>query len=289
MAYRFPKKISAARIATFVSTAAWIQGISASEVELPEEPLENFLRRHKIPTVSARQAPVIVGEKEVEDEEEEEDGEESDSSVDGEESDGISSADSPGSSNSEDDEDEDDIVPDPPQAGVTASASGQPAIGSNDAPALSEGAKVAIGVWSAVAVFIIAGLIFFICRRRRRAKLAQQEINDLRDEELARSQPAMSEAGMLEPTAMEPAHLRGPASRPPTVRAPSGQWMPTPPWQEDPPTWRDSHPWRQSQPSVVAAPNGLPSNVRPPPYAKPEYDRRTEVTGETESTIFAYR
>ncbi|OTA89529.1 hypothetical protein M434DRAFT_398570 [Hypoxylon sp. CO27-5] len=74
--------------------------------------------------------------------------------------------------------------------------------------------------------------------------------------------------------------------------------MPTPPWQDDPPTWRDSHPWRQSQPSVIAAPNGLPSGVRPPmppmpPFAtqnsKQEFDRRTEVTAETESTIFAYR
>ncbi|KAI2621909.1 hypothetical protein GGS26DRAFT_254180 [Hypomontagnella submonticulosa] len=286
MAYRFPKTISAARIATFVSTAAWIQGIHASEVELPEEPLENFLRRHGIASVSARQVPVPIGEKEEVEEEEEEDGPESSENGE-EEDDENSSVDSPGStpSDSMDDEDETPSIPDPPQAGIAAGASGQPAIGSPDAPTLSTGARVAIGVWSAVAVCVIAGLIFFICRRRRRAKLAQQEINDLRDEELARSEPTMSEVGMPEPAVIEPVHLRGPGSGAGTVRAPSGQWMPTPPWQEDPPTWRDSHPWRQSQPSVVAAPNGLPSNVRPP-FPKPEYDRRTE---DAESTIFAYR
>ncbi|KAI1380442.1 hypothetical protein F4677DRAFT_260399 [Hypoxylon crocopeplum] len=290
MSYRFPKTINAARVATFVSTAAWIQGTSASSVSLPEEALNNFLRRHGVTTVSARQAPAP----EEEEEEEEEDEEESDDSQ--------SSVDTPGStpSDSMDDEEETPSLPDPPQAGVTADASGQPAIGSADPPALSMGAKVAIGVWSAVAVVAIAGLIFFFARRRRR-RLAQEEINSLRDEELARSQ--MSEVGMPPPPAMEAAYLRGggvsireASVREPSVRAPSGQWMPTPPWQDDPPTWRDSHPWRQSQSTVIAAPNGLPSGPRPPfavqsmqQNRKPEFDRQTEVTAETESTIFAYR
>ncbi|KAI0139109.1 hypothetical protein F4776DRAFT_662805 [Hypoxylon sp. NC0597] len=313
MAYQFPKTISAARIATFVSTAAWIQGTSASEVSLPEEALNNFLRRHRITKFSARQTtpPPPEEEEEEEDEGEEKEGEEeseSDSesiSGDGLEEDGVSSVSSPDSTPSEEDA---PSIPadnsDPNQAGIAQGASGQPAIGSADPPPLSPGAKVAIGVWSAVAVIAIVVLIFFFCRRRRRARLAQEEMNALRDEELARSRQGMSEAGVgvpresvMGPAPMEPAYVRG-AEGGGSVRAPSGQWMPTPPWQDDPPTWRDSQPWRQSQPSVIAAPNGLPSGVRPPvppmpPFAmrnsKQEFDRRTEVTAETESTIFAYR
>ncbi|KAI4862746.1 hypothetical protein F4820DRAFT_450661 [Hypoxylon rubiginosum] len=331
MAYHFPKKISAARAATFVSTAAWIQGISASEVSLPEEALNNFLRRHGVTT---RQTPAPAEEDD--EEEEEEEGEESVDSL------SSSSADTPGappSESTDSDAKSAASLPDSPQAGLAQGASGQPAIGSPDPPALSMGAKVAIGVWSAVAVLLIAGLIFFL-RRRRRARIAQEQMNTLRDEEIARSQQAMSERmsvpGMpplppLPPhppqSVMEPVYLRGggdsgssvpapsirapsmrapsigapsvarnPSIRAPTVRAPSGQWMPVPPWQEDPPTWRDSQPWRQSQPlSVAAAPVGLPSSVRPlfplhvPPNVKPELDRRTEYTSDTESTIFAYR
>ncbi|KAI0839720.1 hypothetical protein F5Y06DRAFT_264447 [Hypoxylon sp. FL0890] len=296
MAYQFPKTISAARIATFVSTAAWIQGTSASEVSLPEEALNNFLRRHCITKVAARQATTPPEEEGKDEEEESESESDSESSLsgDGVEEDGVSSVSSPDSAASLPDNS------DPNQAGIAQGASGQPAIGSADPPSLSTGARVAIGVWSVVAVLAIAGLIFF-CRRRRRAKLAQEEMNALRDEELARSRQGMTEVGtprasVMEPAAMEPAYIRGEGGG--SVRAPSGQWMPTPPWQDDPPTWRDSHPWRQSQPSVVAVPNGLPSGVRPPmpplpPFAvqnsKPEFDRRTEVTAETESTIFAYR
>ncbi|OTA59624.1 hypothetical protein K449DRAFT_435875 [Hypoxylon sp. EC38] len=313
MAYQFPKTISAARIATFVSTAAWIQGTSASEVSLPEEALNNFLRRHRVTKFSARQAPPPPEEEDEDEEKEEEDEEsvssESSISGDGVEEDGVSSVSSPDSTPSEDDAQS--IPPENSgtnQAGIAQGASGQPAIGSPDPPALSPGAKVAIGVWSAVAVIAIVVLIFFFCRKRRRARLAQEEMNALRDEELARSRQGMSEAGMgmamgvpresvMGPAPMEPAYVRG-AEGGGSVRAPSGQWMPTPPWQDDPPTWRDSHPWRQSQPSVIAAPNGLPSGVRPPmppmpPFAmrnsKQEFDRRTEVTAETESTIFAYR
>ncbi|KAI1416477.1 hypothetical protein F5Y13DRAFT_154047 [Hypoxylon sp. FL1857] len=304
MAYQFPKTISAARIATFVSTAAWIQGASASEVSLPEEALNNFLRRHGVTKLAARQAPPPPEEddKDEDEEKEEESDSESDSassvSGDGVEEDGVSSVSSPDSTPSEEDAPSIPDNSDPNQAGIAQGASGQPAIGSADPPALSTGARVAIGVWSAVAVLAIAGLVFFFCRRRRRARLAQEEMNALRDEELARSRQGMSEVGpprasVMGPAAMEPAYIRGGegVEGGGSVRAPSGQWMPTPPWQDDPPTWRDSHPWRQSRPSVVAAPNGLPSGVRPPmpPFAKAELDRRTEVTGETESTIFAYR
>ncbi|KAI1387544.1 uncharacterized protein F4822DRAFT_286076 [Hypoxylon trugodes] len=317
MAYQFPKTISAARVASFVSTAAWIQGAAASEASLPEEALNNFLRRHGVTKV-ARQAPAATTTPAPEPEDEEDD-KESDSSVD---SDGISSVSSPGSTASapseEDDKEEDDKEDDdkdddaaaaaanssgPPQAGIAAGASGQPAIESPGPPPLSTGAKVAIGVWSAVAVVAILGLAFFFTRRRRRARLAQDEMNALRDEELARSHQEMSQGGTMQfpppppPPApvMEPAYLRGSQDGNGNARAPSGQWMATPPWQEDPPTWRDSHPWRQSQPSVAAGPSGLPSGIRPPlpPFAmqntKPEDDRRTEFTAETESTIFAYR
>ncbi|KAI1399995.1 hypothetical protein F4819DRAFT_389471 [Hypoxylon fuscum] len=299
MAYHFPKKISAARVATFISTAAWIQGTSASEASLPEEALNNFLGRHGITTVSARQAPAPE-----EEEVEEEEGEES---VDSLSSSSVDTPGAPPSVSTESDEEEEDnpSLPDSPQAGIAQGASGQPAIGSTDPPALSMGAKVAIGVWSAVAVFAIAGLIFFFNRRRRRARMALQEVNDLRDEEIARSQRQMSEqipqriSGPImslsppppPPPAMEPVYLRGGDGG--SVRAPSGQWMATPPWQDDAPTWRDSHPWRtSSHPSVVAVPNGLPAGPKPGfvrQSSRPEFDRRTEFTADTESTIFAYR
>ncbi|XXG95475.1 hypothetical protein Hte_001739 [Hypoxylon texense] len=353
MAYHFPKRISAARVATFVSTAAWIQGTSASEVSLPEEALNNFLRRHGV--VSPRQTTAPEEEDDEEEEKEEEgDEEEGEESADSLSSSSVDTPGAPPSESTDSDAESAASLPDspdsqdsPPQAGLAQGASGQPAIGSADPPPLSMGAKVAIGVWSAVAVLLIAGLIFFL-RRRRRARMAQEEMNTLRDEELARSQQAMSERmsmpGMpplpppppppLHQSVMEPVYLRGgdgdgdgdanisapsirtpsvrapsvrapsigapalarnPSVRAPTVREPSGLWMPVPPWQEDPPTWRDSHPWRQSQPSVAGGPVGLPSSVRPsfplhvPQDTKPELDRRTEYTADTESTIFAYR
>ncbi|KAK6956926.1 hypothetical protein Daesc_002208 [Daldinia eschscholtzii] len=323
MGYKFPKTISAARIATFVSTAAWIQGTSASEVSLPEEALDNFLRRHGVVKPSRRQAPPPAPapeeegeEKEEEDEEEDEEEEEEDgdSSVDS-----PSSADSPASSGSsssgdeEEDEKEDDddtpSIPDPPQAGVALGAADQPAIGTAEPPgSLSTGARVAIGVWSAVGVLAILGLIFFFCRRRRRARMAQMEINALRDEELARSrQEHMSQISMPlppppppppVPPVMEQVYLRdnnddhnaGNNNDDNVVRPPSGQWMATPPWQEDPPTWRDSHPWRQSQPSVAGgAPNGYAGGPRPlfaPPVPELQYDRRNDYTGEAGNPNF---
>ncbi|KAI0898746.1 hypothetical protein F4806DRAFT_312971 [Annulohypoxylon nitens] len=341
MAYQFPNTISAARIATFVSTAAWIQGTSASEASLPEDALDNFLRRHGVvPTkVTPRQAATSAP---AETEEDEEDSVSSASSVsgDGIEEDGVSSVSSTDSTPSQEAGDQSQsqssTAANPAvsgsasnsnsnsaQAGITAAASGQPAIGSADPPALSTGAKVAIGVWSAVAVVALAGLIYFFSRRRR-AKMARDEINALRDEELERervqAQRSMSEVGGFGGggppiSAVAPsAYVRdsrgvaaggvgtgeiggamvgggmGVASR-----APSGQWMATPPWQDSAPTWRDSHPWRQSQPSVAGGQVRYPAGSQPPlpPFApqntKPEEDRRTEYTAETESTIFAYR
>lgn len=49
MTYTFPSTIKAARISTFISTAAWIQSAAAvpvGDVWLPEEALSNFLSRH---------------------------------------------------------------------------------------------------------------------------------------------------------------------------------------------------------------------------------------------------
>ncbi|KAI1095525.1 hypothetical protein F5B19DRAFT_307399 [Rostrohypoxylon terebratum] len=340
MAYQFPNTISAARIATFVSTAAWIQGTSASEAYLPEDALNNFLRRHRvIPTkVTARQPATSAPAKA----EDEEDSASSASSVsgDGIEEDGSSSASSADSTPSQEAADpnkaQSTSAANPAvsgsssnsnsnsaQAGITAAASGQPAIGSADPPALSTGAKVAIGIWSAVAVVALAGLIYFF-NRRRRARMARDEINVLRDEELererAQAQRSMSEAGGFGGrgppiSAVAPsAYVRdsrgivggfraGETGGPMMAggmgvpsRAPSGQWMATPPWQDSAPTWRDPHPWRQSQPSVVGAQDSrFPAGSRAPlpPFApqntRPEEDRRTEYTAETESTIFAYR
>ncbi|KAI1801311.1 hypothetical protein F4811DRAFT_466951 [Daldinia bambusicola] len=323
MGYRFPKTISAARITTFVSTAAWIQGTSASEVSLPEEALNNFLRRHGVINPSRRQAPASTpapeggGEEEDEDEDEEgeEEGEDEESSVDSPSS--ISSSSSSGSSSSEDeekeegeeekeeDDDDDDVpsLPDSPQAGVALGAADPPAIGTTEPPgSLSTGARVAIGVWSAVGVLAILGLIFFFCRRRRRARMAQMEVNALRDEELARShQEHMSQISMPLPPppppppvppvpmpmpVMEQVYIREGgvggergASDAGNVRPPSGQWLATPPWQEDPPTWRDSHPWRQSQPSVAGGGGfaGAPRPLFAPPVPnREEYGRRNE-------------
>ncbi|KAI2610054.1 uncharacterized protein GGS25DRAFT_244086 [Hypoxylon fragiforme] len=317
MAYRFPKSISAARVAAFVKTAAWIQGTSASEAYLPEDALNNFLRRHGIDNRQAPPPPPPPAPEEDDDDEEEEEKE----SVEGEEKEedenssaneegddsSLSSDESLGTSPSESSQDSAEEDPangsNSAQAGIAIGASGQPAIGSAEPTPLSMGAKVAIGVWSAVAVFAVFGLIYFFCRRRRRARMAQAEMNALRDEELARSRQGMSEMGGPLPPApgsvidpLSPAHLRGGGggdedTREPTVRNPSGQWMPTPPWQEDPPTWRDSHPWGQSQPSVtMPMHNGLPSGPKPL-FAKQQQgglDARTEG-GETETTIFAYR
>ncbi|KAI1494895.1 hypothetical protein F5X96DRAFT_665347 [Biscogniauxia mediterranea] len=288
MDYRFPGHISAARVAAFVSTAAWIQGTSAhasaGAVSLPPDALHNFLQRHSI---GRRQAPAAAAPA----------SEESDD-------DDPSSADASSISEGE-------FGGVQGQQQQSAGVAGQPGIQSSSGPRLSPGAQAAIGVWVAVAVLAVGALVFFFFRRRRRAR-ELQEIRSLRDMEFAAaassyhaSSSSMSEKGgvgggggppmpMSMPMplgTMEPVHYReGP---PVPSRAPSGQWMATPPWQEEPPTWRESRPWRQSRPSV--APNGLPLNLNQNggfggmPPGRPEFDRRTEATAETESTIFAYR
>ncbi|KAI1501357.1 hypothetical protein F5X99DRAFT_204034 [Biscogniauxia marginata] len=267
MGYRFPQHISAARIAAFVSTAAWLQGTGASEASLPEEALNNFLKRHEI---TGRQAPPPPPPEEEEDSVSEESDDDDASSAD------------ESSLGSEDVED--DLLAENVSADVL---SGQPVIQSSEAPRLSPGAQAAIGIWVAVAVLAIGTFIFFVYRRRRKAKDVQ-EIRSLRDMEIVSYNQALSEKGGGPPPGLEPVHFRESPSR-----APSGQWMATPPWQEDPPTWRESRPWRQSGPSVVGQ-NGLPLNQNSgvggvPVGGRPEFDRRTEVTAETESTIFAYR
>ncbi|KAI1338927.1 hypothetical protein F5Y15DRAFT_102084 [Xylariaceae sp. FL0016] len=301
MDYRFPKSISAARIATFVSTAAWIQGASAGDVSLPDEALDNFLKRHNVNT---RQTAVAPG-----DAEEEEEEEASSVSAESDDNDASSADMSSVSSGAE----EDAGATTTNQAGVAVDASGQPVIESANAPTLSVGAKAAIGIWVAVAVLGIGGLIFFFYRRRKRDRDIQ-EIMSARDLEIAasmsRSQPMSymgAPPGMAPPPpsvrapppemVMEPAHLRAASMS----QAPSGQWVATPPWQDEQPTWRDSQPWRVSKPPVL--PTGLPTNPSPrgPVGGGPggtfgnndkrasEYDRQTEYTAETESTIFAYR
>ncbi|KAI0888369.1 uncharacterized protein GGS22DRAFT_96449 [Annulohypoxylon maeteangense] len=335
MAYQFPNTISAARIATFVSTAAWIQGTSASEASLPEEALNNFLRRHGVvgtkvsprqATASASASPTPAPAASEDGDKDKADSASSASSVsgDGVEEDGASSASSADSTPSKGDNAAGTAAQNQnsssatagvagsnsAQAGITAASSGQPAIGSADPPPLSTGAQVAIGVWSAVAVVGLAALIYFLGRRRR-ARMAREEMDALRDEELAREmaeqQRGTGTFGGVGPpiSAVAPsAYVRdsravGDGARgiggEGGSRAPSGQWMATPPWQESAPTWRDSQPWRQSQPSVFGAQDRFPAGSRPPlppfapPKSKPEDDRRTEYTAETESTIFAYR
>ncbi|KAI1632955.1 hypothetical protein F4809DRAFT_655709 [Biscogniauxia mediterranea] len=278
MDYRFPGHISAARVAAFVSTAAWIQGTSASAVSLPPDALHNFLQRHEI---GRRQAPAApASEQSVSEESDDDDPSSADASS-------VSEGEGEGGG---------------VQGQQLAGVAGQPGIQSSSGPRLSPGAQAAIGIWVAVAVLAIGALVFFFFRRRRRAR-ELQEIRSLRDMEIAAAAASyqassMSEKGGGGPPmpmpmplgTMEPVHYReGPPV--PRSRAPSGQWMATPPWQEEPPTWRESRPWRQSRPSV--APNGLPLNQSGGfggmPPGRPEFDRRTEATAETESTIFAYR
>ncbi|KAH9907558.1 hypothetical protein F4778DRAFT_545985 [Xylariomycetidae sp. FL2044] len=312
MDYRFPKAISAARVATFVSTAAWIQGTSASEVSLPADALNNFLKRNGVSARQQQTPPADAVPEDAEEsvsEEEEGENEAEDSSVssssegttiegedsdDGEEGEGGSEAEAA-------------AINDPNQANVAVDPSGQPAIGSSNGPTLSTGAKAAIGVWVAVAVLSLGGLLFFLYRRRKRSRMLE-EIRSVQDIEYARSQaPPMAEQGAA-PSVIEPVYLRdgggvggggvggGGNSRPQSLQ--SGKWVATPPWQEEQPTWRASRPWMGSTPSE-APPPGLPAN--PSPRAQPggglnvagnrasEYDRRTEYTADTESTIFAYR
>ncbi|KAI5865984.1 hypothetical protein GGS23DRAFT_617093 [Durotheca rogersii] len=346
MAFQFPGSIDAARVATFVSTAAWIQGVSASEVSLPPEALDNFLRRHGIgggrihgrQTSAQPTAPAPTPPPPPKDEEDDE---------------SSSSVDTPGSTLSDSQDDEGDSKtseeePDEPadgnaatptgtpQAGVSppavgGGAQGQPggqdaiaAGGGGGSGGLSPGARIAIGVWTAVGAVAILGLIYFFCRRRRRARLARDEADALRDEELARAMREHQQQQLLQevqarhmseavgtfgaapfvaappPQPRQMSYQPSPLAPPPPAaapqRAPSGQWMAMPPWQDEPPTWREPHPWRQSQPSVAGAraaavrPSFAGYPPPPPPAsARPEDDRRTETTSDTESTIFAYR
>ncbi|KAH7010643.1 uncharacterized protein B0I36DRAFT_436934 [Microdochium trichocladiopsis] len=95
MAYNFPSTISAARISTFISTAAWIQGTvaTAGDVWLPDDALNNFLQRQSRAVLSRRDdnngtapAPGGVAPPESEDSSvgDEESLDSSDSSADGE-------------------------------------------------------------------------------------------------------------------------------------------------------------------------------------------------------------
>ncbi|RYP86381.1 hypothetical protein DL769_000765 [Monosporascus sp. CRB-8-3] len=297
MDQRFPRIISAVRVATFISTAAWIQGTTAEEVALPEEALNNFLRRHGVGTKTARQAPVPspVGEEgsgggEEEGGEEEEDAEEDD------EGSSVSSAttDIDGVSSVEEDNEEDaeedaeaaleegasaGLPSDPPvtkEAEVEGDPSGLASI--DPGPRLSQAATAGIILFCIVAVLAILGLVFFTCRRRKAKRLRE-------DPEESRADQPMAMQGAA-PSVIEPVHLRPESHiRAPSI-APDGQWLPVPPWQEEPPTWKEPRPWRQSSQPSVAPPVGLPANPSP---RRANTLRQATATSETQSTIFEYR
>ncbi|RYP14587.1 hypothetical protein DL765_006258 [Monosporascus sp. GIB2] len=270
MDQRFPSTISAVRVATFVSTAAWIRGTTAEEVVLPEEALNNFLRRYGVKTKTARQAPapppVEEGEDEGEEEEEDE-GEEDDE--EGDEGSSVSSAtsDVDGVSSVEEDAEAEPeealeegsatgLPPSPPAnkgAEVAGNPSGLAPIDAGSGP--SQAAIAGIIVFCIFAVLAIGGLVFFMRRRRKARRLRE-------DPEESRANQPMAMQGAA-PSVIEPVHLR-PESH---VRAPSiepdGQWLPVPPWQDEPPTWREPRPWRVSSQPSVAPPIGLPANPSP--------------------------
>ncbi|KAI0025996.1 hypothetical protein F4780DRAFT_774204 [Xylariomycetidae sp. FL0641] len=183
---RFPSTVSAARVASFVSTAAWIQGTSADDVSLPPEALNNFLKRH---ASDERQRRRRRSAPEAEDGEEEGEGEEKRSAAGGEgdaEDDAASSSDNSSVSGSDSEEEgsggssaggsegggDDDAKPTGPaqQNGVAFDASGRPVIESAAPAQLSDGAKAAIGIWTAVAVVGLAALVYFLLKRRRRRR-----------------------------------------------------------------------------------------------------------------------
>lgn len=288
---RFPRTISAVRLATFISTAAWIQGTTAEEVALPEEALNNFLRRHGVETKTARQAPVPSEEEEgSEGGEEEEDGEEEDSEEDDEGS-SISGAttDVEGVSSVEEDSEEDAEeaieegsgagLPSGPPVSSEAEVEGDPSgLASIDpGPKLSPAATAGIILFCIAAVLAIIGLVIFTYRRRKAKRLREDP------EESGTDQPMAMQGAA--PSVIEPVHLR-PESyvRAPSI-APDGQWIPVPPWQEEPPTWREPRPWRQSSQPSVAPPVGLPANPSP---RRANSVRKTMVPSEAESTLFAY-
>ncbi|RYP75037.1 hypothetical protein DL771_002685 [Monosporascus sp. 5C6A] len=289
---RFPRTISAVRVATFISTAAWIQGTTAEEVALPEKALNNFLRRHGVETKTARQAQVPPpvedegsggeeeegpgGEEEEEsggEEEEGEEGEEDDAEDDGESSisSGTTDADEVSSASSVEEDAEEDAEEDPEEAleegSGTGLSSGPPPISEAELvgdpsglasidprPRLSGAATAGIVLCCIVAVLAIVGLVFFT-RRRRKAKRLRED-----PEESGAGQPMAMQGAA--PSVIEPVHLRPESqARAPSI-APDGQWLPVPPWQDEPPTWREPRPWRQSSYSV-AQPVGLPANPSP--------------------------
>ncbi|RYP22763.1 hypothetical protein DL767_008990 [Monosporascus sp. MG133] len=289
---RFPRTISAVRVAAFISTAAWIQGTTAEEVALPEEALNNFLRRRGVGTKTARQAPVPswVEEEGSAAEEEGDDGEEEDDEEDDEGS-SISSAttDVDGAPSVEEDAEEDaaevieegsgaGLPSDPPvisEAEVEGDPSGLASI--DPGPQLSQAATAGIILFCIVAVLGIIGLVFFT-RRRRRAKRLRED-----PEESGAGQPMAMQGAA--PSVIEPVHLRPESQvRAPSI-APEGQWFPVPPWQDEPPTWREPRPWRQSSQPSIAPPVGLPANPSP---RRANSVRQTRYASEGESTMFAY-
>lgn len=218
---RFPRSISAVRIASFISTAAWIQGTTAEEAALPPEVLNNFLRRHGVGVKKARQTPAPAPaaeegeEDEEEDEDEEEEGEKSSmSSGDSTSEEGVSSATgSSGASSVEGGEEEEDDdeegegegdIPEGATPGSQAAITGGDPSGLetiDPGPNLSPGALAAIIVWSIIGFVAILGVIFFFVRRRRRARQRQE------DDEEGRSREPMAMQGAA-PSVIEPVHLR---------------------------------------------------------------------------------
>lgn len=312
MDQRFPRSISALRVASFVSTAAWIQGTTADGVHLPEDALNNFLRRNGVRTKKARQAPAPPPPEE-EEEEEEEDEDEDEDEEDGEEDDksslssgdsgseaGVSSATgSSGASSLEDGE----VPPEGLPGGTTNNAvagnsPGDPTASIDSGPGLGGGALAGIIVGSIIGALAIIALSLFLVRRKRRAK---REREAAQDEEGRAGQPMAMQGAA--PSVIEPVHLR-PESIPrapppmepaylrpesqadvepqmqvqaearPTSVAPSGQWVAVPPWQEESPTWRDPQPWRQSQPSVAVGPKPGPMAVGLPANPSPRATRQ---------------
>ncbi|KAH7027994.1 uncharacterized protein B0I36DRAFT_365115 [Microdochium trichocladiopsis] len=325
MAYNFPSTISAARISTFISTAAWIQGTvaTAGDVWLPEDALNNFLQRQSPAVLSQRDAnngttpsPGGAAPPESEDSSvgDEESADSSDSSADGES--GASTADGDAAKDGMD-----PITSSPVQGGLdgTSGGSALPADGgdaSRAASGLSPGGQAAIAVWVVIAV-VAAGVAFWWFRRRRRRN-AQSSTASVQDPEAARSQPMAAQGALpsiLPP--MDPAFIQRSESR----QSGAGFVMRAQPQDDDGVPYEPaSQSWRQSPPpgaygggiaqTTLSRSNsrvGLPSNPRPgsqrgsqrelvigaPMMGGPSYrrdqDARTVVTADTESTIFEWR
>lgn len=228
---RFPRGISAVRIASFVSTAAWIQGAAADEeVALPPEALNNFLRRHgvrrankarqaaAVPSATPTPTPAPAPADGEEEEDEAEEGGEDEEEGEGDEASSVSSGDSKsqagvssatGSSGASSLED-DGSKSLPPGGPGGPSPGSQAAIQGGDpsglatidpGPSLSPGALAAIIVWSIIGFLAILGLAFFFVRRRRRARQQQ-------DDDEARSGQPMAMQGAAPSVIEPPMHLR---------------------------------------------------------------------------------